>query len=594
MELYNYNRQTWRASLTGNDGSSFFHSVFGEREQEDRPYIDKDIKFHRKCWTNVLTYFNCQARPTRLTELLEAYIRRKYKKNYYYEYVADISRPDYEVLFEDIPIISTLENVRIIILTYKLKEPIIIEPDSELLGCYPLKSKNDLREAVICHNGHKFSRVNPEKGVLEPKNIPEKKKYNKLSGNAGIKGSLYQIDLLTIFLLNGLNKCACWRLSTENAIADKFDDLVFELVPSEIAILLQAKHRKNKSKRITYDELFTNNSQKDDFSLPKYFFSYRKIKDNFKIRNVIVCTNVDVSDKAKDIVNKEVLGKENMLYYEGTSSICYTFNENSLPDLKKGISEFSKNVKTGGDAFSDEDIKDFLKHFQFIANFPSQGDLDQVIDMIVSQMEFCSRFESKDYSKYITNKMIEWFEEDKGRYLTEINAKAFFSEIRSNKFCEKLHNCNVFAKDNALPNAKKILHVISLKRYVLNMIKVYVALHGESEMLFVNPRGTIEVQKQIIEAFEVPHYTVLVVCLLTASDDVIKNICDKIMQTLNKFDYKKLILISTHDDKLAKRIKEANADAYEEISENITFNDLTEESQERVLQKVLQFFNAKV
>src|SRR5699024_1271996 len=81
---------------------------------------------------------------------------------------------------------------------------------------------------------------------------------------------------------------------------------------------LQAKHKQNeKRKKITANDLLT---EKDgEFSLQKYFISYRKIKQNpeFKCKNdelkdFIICTNIDLEDSLQDSF-KQIKGKDDIL-----------------------------------------------------------------------------------------------------------------------------------------------------------------------------------------------------------------------------------------------------------------------------------------
>ncbi|XP_018578335.1 uncharacterized protein LOC108916539 [Anoplophora glabripennis] len=99
-------------------------------------------------------------------------------------------------------------------------------------------------------------------------------RYEK-GGDVGSKGVGFQIGLLTVSLLNALQRIRNWRLSTENKRAGKFDDVVLEW--PEGSVLLQAKHKKKR--KITLEELLSTNSRNDDFSLPKYFLSYQEIKN---------------------------------------------------------------------------------------------------------------------------------------------------------------------------------------------------------------------------------------------------------------------------------------------------------------------------
>lgn len=116
--------------------------------------------------------------------------------------------------------------------------------------------------------------------------------FNRRQGTSGIRGQLYEIELLMLLLLEGMKKkedkeLENFRLATNMEEAGDFDDVVFKYKYNEGGeekskiIFLQAKHRQNPEKeKITVDKLLSK-SDKGDFLLKKYFTSYRKIKQQF-------------------------------------------------------------------------------------------------------------------------------------------------------------------------------------------------------------------------------------------------------------------------------------------------------------------------
>ncbi len=72
-------------------------------------------------------------------------------------------------------------------------------------------------------------------------------------------------------------------------ISGKFDDLVYRYVDLDQFLLLQAKHKLEKTKqkkKITFNDLATEDESKE-FSLLKYFKSYLDLKYHPKFRNKI-------------------------------------------------------------------------------------------------------------------------------------------------------------------------------------------------------------------------------------------------------------------------------------------------------------------
>ncbi|KAJ8935214.1 hypothetical protein NQ318_017130 [Aromia moschata] len=246
-------------------------------------------------------------------------------------------------------------------------------------------------------------------------------KYHK-RGNAGREGSSFQIDLLTLFLLNALKGDSKWQLSTENMEGDIFDDIVFQR-ELEGDILLQAKHKQYGAKKtVTYKDLLSI-SKKCDFSLP----------NKFRIENIVICTNAQFDTKGlnKLLVNKTPLTEDSILYFGGTNgdTFCYTFNESIKLELKQQIQMYGRQHEKNLAEISDDTISEYLKHLQLVANYPSGEQLQKILETIILQMEWAHKLNNEVCLNYIRKKIDVWFCEmrkDKGTYLTQADAKAFF------------------------------------------------------------------------------------------------------------------------------------------------------------------------
>lgn len=142
-----------------------------------------------------------------------------------------------------------------------------------------------------------------------------------------LHGTIYQLVLLMLFLKRGFNSGLSFELATEMDDAEKFDDVVMICKEEKRLVYhyLQAKHKQSEDLLLSPSSLLDENE--GDFSLLKYFMSFRKIQKRksdydekiFKnigarlksdIGNIILYTNasLDVSEKAKSILNfKKIL-----------------------------------------------------------------------------------------------------------------------------------------------------------------------------------------------------------------------------------------------------------------------------------------------
>ena len=141
---------------------------------------------------------------------------------------------------------------------------------------------------------------------------------DKLSDND--HGNRFQSKMLFLSFLRAINEGSNFHLGTELAkFGGKFDDLIFlkdygQPNGQKSFLYLQAKHRlhekpNKKAKSITLEYLLNDN--KGDFSLMKYFHSYRddimKAKEGPQPTDkvdCVICTNIDF-DK-EDLVGKKI------------------------------------------------------------------------------------------------------------------------------------------------------------------------------------------------------------------------------------------------------------------------------------------------
>ncbi|EFX87170.1 hypothetical protein DAPPUDRAFT_97425 [Daphnia pulex] len=136
-----------------------------------------------------------------------------------------------------------------------------------------------------------------QSGISSTANKEIKKK--KLPDNT--HGLRFESKLLSLFCVRGLGSGYKFELSKEKEEeGGKLEDLIFRYqVPDETPVgkhwryrYLQAKHKENEKEKITADHLLDYN-RKGDFSLPKYFHSFYKIRARGDdIHDCIICTNI--------------------------------------------------------------------------------------------------------------------------------------------------------------------------------------------------------------------------------------------------------------------------------------------------------------
>jgi hypothetical protein len=168
-------------------------------------------------------------------------------------------------------------------------------------------------------------------------------------------GNVYQLFLLIHFYQQGLKGGRPFDLSTEDPDAEKFDDLIYEFVDETLFLLLQAKHKLEKTKmneKITFNDLATKDESKE-FSLLKYFKSYlalkkkKKFKD--KIKHLIICTNTDFENpedlKRNGINTQEVPPNDLMKFPEAFKSKTFKLSIAPKSPLQEALKEaFDINV----------------------------------------------------------------------------------------------------------------------------------------------------------------------------------------------------------------------------------------------------------
>jgi hypothetical protein len=175
--------------------------------------------------------------------------------------------------------------------------------------------------------GNETDDALPDTKVFKVDLAGEKEIYSASGLKSSLHGTAYQLKLLMLFLKRGLSKYRrSFRLATEMDAAEKFDDVVFQYSKESKLLYraLQAKHKQDETeeeKKITANDLVTEKD--DEFSLQKYFISYRRIQSKPEFKNgtwedFTICTNIDFDfddQTESSFLNVKKLAKEDF-YFE--------------------------------------------------------------------------------------------------------------------------------------------------------------------------------------------------------------------------------------------------------------------------------------
>ncbi|WP_265023939.1 ankyrin repeat domain-containing protein [Wolbachia endosymbiont (group A) of Epagoge grotiana] len=185
-----------------------------------------------------------------------------------------------------------------------------------------------------------------ELGAGQVKKLKTSEGYHASGLKSSLHGTVYQLKLLMLFLKRGLDQGYSFDLATEMDAAEKFDDVVFQYTEGgeEVYRFLQAKHKQDHNKKITVNDLLTE--QDGEFSLQKYFISYRKIKQNpefkgYKLKDFVICTNIDLEESLRNSF-EPVEGEDNILRVNSEKSERLKLKVDKFPNEKDLVSRLRK------------------------------------------------------------------------------------------------------------------------------------------------------------------------------------------------------------------------------------------------------------
>ncbi|XP_023312082.1 uncharacterized protein LOC108914374 [Anoplophora glabripennis] len=400
-----------------------------------------------------------------------------------------------------------------------------------------------------------------------------------------------------VLLFNSLRKLKDWKLSTENNKAGKFDDAILE--SPESAFLIQAKNKEKTNSKITLNALLSTNPN-NSFSLPKYFLSYQEVKNQFKGKNtIIICTNAGFDKTALEFLDTRRICTESVLYCADDNCSSHTFNLNILSRLKGKVEIYCQDKNIDQSVNTDNNLKDFLKRLQFYSNYPlGNNNKDKDTEILVSLLNCSGNFYGHISCSEIYAKLMKWFQQKHGIYLTETTVNAMFLEIKSDQYWQKLDKYGVSFQGHLLnvQDKTQLYYVNAEGGYLLQELRIHHSLRKyKSKILYASPDdGGIELQKRAIEAFELPCHTFLIFSWPEdgLEESVVAEICDKLRNTLNQYEKKKVILVAK-SDKLVHQIG-LNRSVCGIIDESVTFKDFCQVSQSKLLKEKVVFQGKEV
>lgn len=589
-----YDDRTWDIGPTKDDANSFFHAAFGVRKTDDDCYVEKTAPVRRTNWINFLSYYKIKPRRAGLKTTLKGCFDKhgwSVDDDVDFDEYARRAGDDRQILPDELPLLASLENVRVVLFVAGEASPEIIDPSTEILGDYPLVNTNPLETAVVILKDSKYSKLtarSPEAPQPEDEEREEPTRKLRKRHLGALSGIWYQIHLLSIAMLNALRRYDTWRLSSEVARAGYFDDLVLEWGPTNSAFLLQAKWRKRPVRK---SDLL--GGKYSGFCLAKYFFGYREIKRSFKVNGVALCTNTSVIfEDLIDHISTRTLDEEDLLYFEGVESICHTFKEDVVPMLSQNF----KSYDAPRSSFTEDDVKSFLKDFQIISLYPEGRNLEEAVESGIGRLGISgSRDSAATYARHLNRKIMEWYDETED-CLTPLRAKVIFCELKSNKLLEKLRDLDLVLKPDRVnvTISTRISHVVPQGDYALTLLKVSEFLANEnSETLYLSTDEPASSQKMAAEAFEYRPFSYLVI-YKSAPVEEVAGLCEAIARILKEFAHKRVVLIADEQDELARELRARDGGAFETVEDKVKFTDLTEDSQERLLERAVLFYEANL
>ncbi|WP_264329775.1 MULTISPECIES: ankyrin repeat domain-containing protein [unclassified Wolbachia] len=303
-----------------------------------------------------------------------------------------------------------------------------------------------------------------------------------------LHGDIYQLKWVMLLLKRAVDVGYSFRLATEMESATGFDDIVFQDRKNEKIVhrFIQNKHKQNECEKIGVGKLLSKNKS-GEFSVPKYFVSYLKIKINpdfadGDLKDFTICTNIgfDLAQSAtQNTIKKlkaktsgpnkgieiavEVISTSDIFFKYGGTRYKFSCTHDNMISIvqpafksavKEAIEELEKEIKElqgksdqnskrklernqvwqrefermTNEGKLEENIREFFDKLVFAVDQPNEIKLAEIIENELGK-EFNNLDKKNVYSRFLVE-VLDWMKAREGKFLSHEEIKEFFEKIR--------------------------------------------------------------------------------------------------------------------------------------------------------------------
>lgn len=301
-------------------------------------------------------------------------------------------------------------------------------------------------------------------------------------------GDIYQLKWLMLFLKRAVDREYSFRLATEMESATGFDDIVFQDRKNEKIVhrFIQNKHKQNECEKIGVGKLLSKNKS-GEFSVPKYFVSYLKIKINpdfadGDLKDFTICTNIGfdlAQSTTQNTIKKlkaktsgpnkgieiavEVISTSDIFFKYGGTRYKFSCTHDNMISIvqpafksavKEAIEELEKEIKElqgksdqnskrklernqvwqrefermTNEGRLEENIREFFDKLVFAVNQPNEIKLAEIIENELGK-EFNNIDKKNVYGRFLVE-VLDWMKAREGKFLSHEEINEFFEKIR--------------------------------------------------------------------------------------------------------------------------------------------------------------------
>ncbi|WP_395460234.1 ankyrin repeat domain-containing protein [Wolbachia endosymbiont (group B) of Myelois circumvoluta] len=303
-----------------------------------------------------------------------------------------------------------------------------------------------------------------------------------------LHGDIYQLKWVMLLLKRAVDVGYFFRLATEMESATGFDDIVFQDRKNEKIVhrFIQNKHKQNECEKIGVGKLLSKNKS-GEFSVPKYFVSYLKIKINpdfadGDLKDFTICTNIGfdlAQSTTQNTIKKlkaktsgpnkgieiavEVISTSDIFFKYGGTRYKFSCTHDNMISIvqpafksavKEAIEELEKEIKElqgksdqnskrklernqvwqrefermTNEGKLEENIREFFDKLVFAVNQPNEIKLAEIIENELGK-EFNNIDKKNVYGRFLVE-VLDWMKAREGKFLSHEEINEFFEKIR--------------------------------------------------------------------------------------------------------------------------------------------------------------------